>query len=90
VQLWWLGRPGEDVSGSGGEADRRRNVRWERLAEVLRDLEDLREAGERMVTARRAAAAARRPPAESDETGRSEAPGVSDAGQAEGGDPPGP
>ena len=29
-------------------ADRRRNVRWERLAEVLRDLDDLREVGERL------------------------------------------
>jgi adenylate cyclase len=54
VQLWWLGRAGEEVDGSGAAADRRRNVRWERLAEVLRDLEELRDVGERLLTTGRA------------------------------------
>ena len=35
-------------------ADRRRNVRWERLSEVLRDLEELRGVGERLLTSNRA------------------------------------
>jgi hypothetical protein len=42
VQLWWLGRAGHEADGTGVAADRRRNVRWERLSEVLRDLEELR------------------------------------------------
>jgi adenylate cyclase len=49
VQLWWLGRAGHEIDGAGSVADRRRNVRWERLAEVLHDLEDFREAGERLL-----------------------------------------
>lgn len=53
VQLWWLGRAGQDLDGAGSGADRRRNVRWERLAEVLRDLEELREVGERVLSAGR-------------------------------------
>jgi hypothetical protein len=59
VQLWWLGRAGQagpDVSGSGAEADRRRNARWERVAEILSDLQGIRDIGERVV------AGARRPP----------------------------
>jgi adenylate cyclase len=56
VQLWWLGRAGQEVDGSGAAADRRRNVRWERLAEVLRDLEELRDVGERLLTSSRAPA----------------------------------
>jgi adenylate cyclase len=48
VQLWWCGRAGEEPAGTGTSADLRRNVRWERLSEVLRDLEDLREVGERV------------------------------------------
>jgi adenylate cyclase len=54
VQLWWLGRPGQEADGTGAAADRRRNVRWERLSEVLRDLEELRGVGERLLTANRA------------------------------------
>jgi len=54
VQLWWLGRPGHEADGTGAAADRRRNVRWERLSEVLRDLEELRGVGERLLTASRA------------------------------------
>jgi adenylate cyclase len=53
VQLWWLARPGQEADGTGAAADRRRNVRWERLAEVLRDLEELRGVGERLLTANR-------------------------------------
>jgi adenylate cyclase len=75
VQLWWLGRVGEDADGTGMVADRRRNLRWERLAEVLRDLEDFREAGERLLTSGR-----RGTPEE--EAARS--PAISAAGQTSG------
>jgi hypothetical protein len=51
VQLWWCGRPGHEADGAGVAADRRRNVRWERLSEVLRDLEELRGVGERLLSA---------------------------------------
>jgi hypothetical protein len=53
MQLWWLGRLGQEADGTGAAADRRRNVRWERLSEVLRDLEELRGVGERLLTAGR-------------------------------------
>ena len=53
VQLWWCGRVGQEADGAGAAADRRRNVRWERLSEVLRDLEELRGVGERLLTANR-------------------------------------
>jgi adenylate cyclase len=53
VQLWWAGRAGQEADGAGLAADRRRNVRWERLSEVLRDLEELREVGERLLTSNR-------------------------------------
>ena len=52
VQLWWAGRTGHpeaEIDGAGSRADRRRNVRWERLSDVLRDLDDLREVGERLL-----------------------------------------
>jgi adenylate cyclase len=53
VQLWWCGRVGQEADGTGAAADRRRNVRWERLSEVLRDLEELRGVGERLLTSNR-------------------------------------
>jgi hypothetical protein len=53
VQLWWAGRAGEVADGTGVAADRRRNVRWERLSEVLRDLEELRGVGERLLSSNR-------------------------------------
>jgi len=53
VQLWWLGRAGHEADGTGVAADRRRNVRWERLSEVLRDLEELRGVGERLLSGNR-------------------------------------
>jgi adenylate cyclase len=53
VQLWWCGRAGQEPTGAGYAADRRRNLRWERLGEVLRDLEELREVGERVLTGAR-------------------------------------
>ena len=40
--------------GTGLAADHRRNARWERISEVLRDLEELRGVGERLLTATRA------------------------------------
>jgi len=58
VQLWWCGRAGQEADGAGAAADRRRNVRWERLSEVLRDLEELRGVGERLLTANRGAGSA--------------------------------
>jgi adenylate cyclase len=57
VQLWWAGRVGQEADGTGVAADRRRNVRWERLSEVLRDLEELREVGERLLTSNRSVGA---------------------------------
>jgi len=54
VQLWWCGRAGQEADGTGAAADRRRNVRWERLSEVLRDLEELRGVGERLLSSNRA------------------------------------
>ncbi len=53
VQLWWCGRAGQEADGAGAAADRRRNVRWERLSEVLRDLEELRGVGERLLSTTR-------------------------------------
>jgi adenylate cyclase len=44
VQAWKLSRVGVEPG-----ADRRRTTRWERLSEVVRDLEELRDAGERVV-----------------------------------------
>jgi adenylate cyclase len=44
VQVWKLSR-----AGSQPGADRRRNVRWERLGEVLRELDELRDRGEQLV-----------------------------------------
>jgi adenylate cyclase len=44
VQVWKLSRAGSEPG-----ADRRRNVRWERLGEVLRELDELRERGELLV-----------------------------------------
>ncbi|HYA68919.1 MAG TPA: adenylate/guanylate cyclase domain-containing protein, partial [Acidimicrobiales bacterium] len=44
VQLWALYRPGDDQV----RLDRRIGRRWERLAEVIRDLEELRVKGERL------------------------------------------
>jgi adenylate cyclase len=59
VQLWWCGRAGHEADGAGAAADRRRNVRWERLSEVLRDLEELRDVGERLLTSNRPPLAAK-------------------------------
>jgi adenylate cyclase len=44
VQAWKLSRVGVEPG-----ADRGRTTRWERLSEVVRDLEELREAGQRVV-----------------------------------------
>jgi adenylate cyclase len=61
VQLWWLGRAGEEADGTGTAADRRRNVRWERLSEVLRDLEEFRGVGERLLSNRSAGSVSPQP-----------------------------
>ncbi|MHB8439742.1 MAG: adenylate/guanylate cyclase domain-containing protein [Acidimicrobiales bacterium] len=47
VQLWVLHSPGAEPS----TVDRRTGRRWERVAEVLREIEDLRERGERALSA---------------------------------------
>jgi len=72
VQLWWCGRSGQELVGSGRSADDRRNDHWERLSEVLRDLDELREVGERLFRGTRM-----RP---------SGGQALSGAGQSEGGD----
>jgi adenylate cyclase len=51
IQLWVLHRPGSEPV----ELDRRLGGRWERLAEVFHDLDELREKGERLFTGARAA-----------------------------------
>ena len=48
VQAWKLIRAGSEPG-----ADRRRNVRWERLSEVLSRLDEVRDSGERLVVDRR-------------------------------------
>jgi adenylate cyclase len=69
VQLWWCGRAGQEAVGIGAAADRRRNVRWERLSEVLRDLEELRGVGERLLTANRDAGSVAAQPGSGDAEG---------------------
>ncbi len=78
VQLWWCGRAGSVPTGDGGTADERRNLRWERLSDVLRDIDGLRERGERLLTGVRAALVDAGPG-----EGAS-APGEPDGGDAEG------
>jgi adenylate cyclase len=46
VQLWALHRPGSEPL----TLDRRASRRWERLSEVLHELDDLRERGERLLS----------------------------------------
>ncbi len=46
VQPWSIYRPG----GEEADAERRAGRRWERLSEVIRDLEELRERGERLLS----------------------------------------
>jgi adenylate cyclase len=81
VHLWWCGRAGQEADGIGPAADRRRNVRWERLSEVLRDLEELRGVGERLLTANRAASGGSGAGTDADANGESVAvqPGSGDA-----------
>ncbi len=45
IQVWKVSR-----SGTAPGADRRRNMRWERLEGVLRELDELRERGEQIVS----------------------------------------
>jgi adenylate cyclase len=69
VQLWWCGRPGQEADGTGLAADRRRNGRWERVSEVLRDIEELRGVGERLLTANRGGASVAAQPGGGDPEG---------------------
>jgi class 3 adenylate cyclase len=46
VQLWAVYRPGSEPL----TLDRRASRRWERLSEVLHELDDLRERGERLLS----------------------------------------
>jgi len=74
VQLWVLHRPGtEPVT-----LDRRLGRRWERLAEVLQDLDDLRDRGERLI------AGVRPGPDDDGGDGSGSVPGEADGGDAEG------
>ncbi len=77
VQVWKLSRAGVPAG-----AERRRNLRWERLGEVLRELDELRERGEQVVAgAPRQAGLA--------DVGAGEDPSASEgSGEPEGGDPP--
>ncbi len=86
VQLWWCGRPGGEADGTGAAADRRRNVRWERMADVLRELEELRDAGERVLTGNRGGPRAQGP-VDQPAGGSTEG---SVGAQPDGGDPEGP
>jgi hypothetical protein len=77
LQLWVLHRPGtEPVT-----LDRRQGRRWERLAEVLQDLDDLRERGERLI------AGVRQPPDEDADGPGGEASDRSDPPGAPGPEP---
>jgi hypothetical protein len=46
---------GDEADGTGVAADRRRNVRWERLSEVRRDPEEWRGVGRRLLSSSRSA-----------------------------------
>jgi adenylate cyclase len=72
VQVWALQRPGT----SPPTLEQRVGRRWERLAEVLHDIEELRERGERLITSGLRAAVS------DDDAGA----GPSGAGEAHGGD----
>ena len=76
VQLWVLHRPGTEPA----LLERRIGRRWERLAEVLSDIEDLRDRGERLITGVRAVVH----PPEEDAEGPSSGAGEPDGGDAEG------
>jgi len=88
VQVWKLSRAGTEPG-----AERRRNVRWERLGQVVAELDELRERGERVVHGRLPAAevdpAAEDAPERSGATDLEGAPGGSPLVQPGGGDPVG-
>ena len=50
VRLWLVYRPGSEPAA----LDRRLGLRWDRLSEVLHDLDELRERGERLIAGRHA------------------------------------
>jgi adenylate cyclase len=56
TQLWVLHRPGTEPVA----LDRRLGGRWERLAEVIQDLDELREKGERLIAGARSAGGSER------------------------------
>jgi adenylate cyclase len=89
VQLWWCGRVGQEADGAGAAADHRRNLRWERLGEVLRDLEELREVGERLLSSGRRVVASTPGPGATPVAIPS-VPAPSGAGDPEGGNAEGP
>jgi adenylate cyclase len=63
IQLWVLHRPGTEPVA----LDRRLGERWERVAEVLEDLDELRVKGERLIAGARSAGGAERGDAEGSE-----------------------
>jgi hypothetical protein len=84
IQLWVLHRPGvEPVT-----LDRRLGGRWERLTEVLHDLDELREKGERLIAGARAAGEpSAGEPSGVEQSGGEPSGGEQSGGGAEGGDP---
>lgn len=96
VQLWALHRPGAEPAA----LERRIGRGWERLAEVLHEIEDLRERGERLLSGGLRAAVGELgdlvepggpgdPAASVGPGGRPEGEPGSGAGEADGGDPEG-
>ena len=48
MQVWKLSRVGSEPG-----ADNRRNLRWERFGEVIREIDELRNKGEKLMVERR-------------------------------------
>jgi adenylate cyclase len=72
VQLWWLGRVGgHEADGAGAAADRRRNMRWERMSDVWRDLEGRRDGARDQSARSRAVAIPNGPRSNDPSNGRS-------------------
>ena len=64
VQVWKLSRVGSEPGAEG-----RRNVRWERFGEVVREIDELRNRGEKLIVERHRRSAADSPAGEPDPPG---------------------
>ncbi|MHB1712565.1 MAG: adenylate/guanylate cyclase domain-containing protein [Acidimicrobiales bacterium] len=82
VQVWKLTQVGTEPG-----ADHRRNMRWERLGDVLREIEGLRERGEKVMGERRHGGGADPSGPSSCGAQAGGSPDRSDSVEAEGGDP---